>query len=271
MQVVIPLWVLTIAVVAVVTGAGAGVSLLRRERGRRRDLAHEAGRLREMAKERAERVSVLSHEIRTPLALVKGAAELLTDGAPGPLTERQEQFLATITQNSERVIDMAENLLTEARLEATLFDVHITRTDLRALVRETVRELRRVQPTEIRLDNRGAPLPVAVDRQLMRQAIYNLVNNAVRHAQSEHVEVRVTAGDASVLLAVSDDGSGMSEQDRARLFAPFATGSSPQPGTGLGMAITQRIADLHGGRIFVDTATGRGTTIFLSLPLPVAS
>jgi len=270
MQVVVPLWLLALAVVGVVAGAGASIETLRRRRHRLGDLAHEAGRLREMAKERARRVSVLSHEIRTPLALVKGAAELLTDGAPGPLTDRQAQFLATITQNTQRVIDMAEDLLTEARLEATLFDVRITRTDLRALVRDTVRELRRVQPTEIRLDSRGAPLPVAVDRQLMRQAIYNLVNNAVRHAQSEYVEVRVTAGDASVLVAVSDNGSGMSEQDRARLFAPFDTGSSPRPGTGLGMAITQRIVDLHDGRIFVDTTAGRGTTIFLSLPLPEA-
>lgn len=255
-------WPALLAVVAAVA-----IAVTRRQRRRIGELAEEAGRLRALAKERAERVSILSHEIRTPLALVKGAGELLVDGAPGPLTDRQRQFLTTITENTQRMIAMAEDLLTDARLEATLFDIHITRTDLRVLVRQTVRELRRVQATEIRLDNRGAPLIVPVDRQLMRQAVNNLVTNAVRHAQGEYVEVRVTAGDASALIAVSDNGTGMSAADRAGLFAPFETGSSPRPGTGLGMLITQRIIDLHGGRVFVDTLTGRGTSIYLSLPL----
>lgn len=256
------------ALLAAVVVATVAIPVIRHQRRRLDELGEEAGRLRALAKERAERVSVLSHELRTPLALVKGAGELLADGAPGPLTDRQRQFLTTITDNTQRMIGMAEDLLTDARLEATLFDIRITRTDLRALVRQTVRELRRVQDTEIRLDNRGAPLLVPVDRQLMRQAIDNLVTNAVRHAQGEYVEVRVTAGDASVLIAVSDNGTGISPADRARLFAAFQTGSSPSPGTGLGMLITHRIVDLHGGRIFVDTLAGRGTTIYLSLPLP---
>ncbi|MBC7291553.1 MAG: HAMP domain-containing histidine kinase, partial [Actinotalea sp.] len=217
-----------------------------------RDSRHEAERLRDLAKERAQRTSVLSHEIRTPLALVKGAGELLAEETPGPLNDRQRQFLATITQNVQQVIDMAEDLLVEARMEATLFDVHLTTTDLRVLVRQTVRELRRLHSVPILLDSRGAPLMVPVDRNLMRQAIWNLVNNAARHAgEGVSITVRLVGGDETVLLSVSDDGSGMTPQERAALFTPFATGSTRRPGAGLGMMITQRIVELHGGRMFV--------------------
>lgn len=109
----------------------------------------EAERLRNMVKERVERPNVFSHEVRTPLTLIKGAAELLAEETPGPLTARQREFVHTISSNAQQVIALAENLLTEAKIDSQLFEVHLEHVDLRPLVRQAVREARRIHLADI--------------------------------------------------------------------------------------------------------------------------
>jgi len=213
------------------------------------------------------RPNVLSHELRTPLTVVRGAAELLLDESAGPLNPDQRRFVQTIAENSNQVIEMASDLLAEASLESDLFNLRLEWTEMRQLVRRCVAQLRRVHTASIRMDNHGAPLRIQVDPRLMGQAVTNVVNNAARHAgEGVSILVRVTESEETVTVSVSDDGTGMPPQDRALLFIPFATGGSRRPGTGLGMMITQRIVELHGGKILVDTISRKGTTVFLTLP-----
>ena len=227
----------------------------------------ELARLRAFHEERMRRPNVLSHELRTPLTVVRGAAELLLDESAGPLNPDQKRFVQTIAENSNQVIEMASDLLAEASLESELFNLRLEWTEMRQLVRRCVAQLRRVHTASIRMDNHGAPLRIQVDPRLMGQAVTNVVNNAARHAgEGVSILVRVTESDETVTVSVSDDGAGMPPQDRALLFTPFATGGSRRPGTGLGMMITQRIVELHGGRILVDTISRKGTTVFLTLP-----
>lgn len=267
-MIAVPMWVVLVVAAGLACVGICVAGWARRLRRSLHDISQETERLRELARERAERTSVLSHEIRTPLALVKGAGELLAEETPGPLNARQRQFLSTITENTQQMIDMAEALLVEARLEAALFELHLVTTDLRSVVRQTVRELRRVHSTPILLDSRGVPLLLPLDRGLMRQAIWNLVNNAVRHAGAGvTITVRLTDGDGAALLSVSDDGLGMTQQQGAELLST-ASGSGARPsGSGLGIMITRKIVALHGGRMFVDTVPQRGTTILMSLML----
>ncbi|MBW3084282.1 Adaptive-response sensory-kinase SasA [Austwickia sp. TVS 96-490-7B] len=231
---------------------------------RAREAADEAA---EALRARLERPSVFSHEVRTPLALIKGAAELLAEETPGPLNPRQREFVTTITSNAEQVIGMAEDLLTEARMSSRLFRLDRELLDIRSLASDTVRTLRRIHDVPIRLSGQGRPLYIEADRGLLRQALYNVVNNAARHAGPDvTITVEVTEADGQIVVAVSDDGSGMSAKDRETLFTPFAVGSSHRPGTGLGMMITESIVTEHGGRVLVDTVDGHGTTFFLTLP-----
>lgn len=244
------------------------VIAVRRGHATNRVLRQEVARLQGLAQRRAERSSVLSHEIRTPLTMVKGAGELLAEGTPGPLTDRQREFVTTIVDNCQQMIALAEDFLTDARIESQLFELNAELIDLRSLARSTVRDLRRVHAATILLDSRGAPLDVVVDRGLMRQALWNLVNNAARHGgEGVTITVKLAAGDEDVLCSVSDDGRGMTPEERAELFTPFAVGMSHRPGTGLGMMITERIVELHGGRMFVDTVARRGTTVLFTVPL----
>ncbi len=227
----------------------------------------ELQRLRSYHEERMRRPSVLSHELRTPLTVVRGSAELLLEESMGTLTKDQRTFVSTIAENANQVIGMASDLLAEARLESELFTLRLERVEMRQLVRGCVVDLRRVHSSEIRMDNHGAPIWMQVDPRLMREAITNLINNAARHA-GEGVTILVSLLDSeeALTLAVSDDGAGMTAEERAKLFVPFATGGSRRPGTGLGMMITQRISEIHGGRVLVDTISKRGTTIYLTLP-----
>ena len=242
--------------------------LLRRERSQHQARAVEAERLRELAKARASRISTLSHEIRTPLALIKGAGELLADESPGPLTTAQARFVGTITSNCQQLVEMAESLLSQARLEANLFELRLEQVDLRSLVRVTVRELRRLHPGRLQLDDHGPALIAHADPRLLREVLWNLINNALRHAGADAlVTVRVIEGEGEAIISVVDDGRGMDASERSHLFEPLKVGSSEKPGTGLGMSITEDIVDLHGGRILVDTAARRGTVIYVTLPL----
>lgn len=234
-----------------------------------RRLRADVRRVRSIAGQSTERVTILSHEIRTPLSLIKGASDLLIEQSPGPLNRQQLRFAETISSNSEHLVQLAEDLLTQARIEAGMFELHLTRTDLRALARRTVEELRALHSSiSIDLDVPGAPPHAWVDAGLIRQGITNLVNNAVKASpDASSVLVRVVdAGDGGATISVSDNGTGMTDMERRRLFERFASGHPLRDGTGLGLVITRQIARLHGGDLYVDTVAGRGTTIILAIP-----
>lgn len=214
---------------------------------------------------------ILSHEIRTPLSLIKGAAELLADESAGTLNSDQRHFVETITDNSERVIAMAEDFLTDAKLDSPNFTLTYSQFDLRELLRDTARELREVNDAQIFLRDRGEPLILNADRVLMRHVAWNLINNAVRHAGTEScIEVRTYPTVEGAVVEIRDDGRGMTPTERSDLFTPFAHVGTPTTttgsGTGIGLGIVERIVRLHHGRIIVDTLTGKGTSIHVVTP-----
>ncbi|KPN18109.1 MULTISPECIES: sensor histidine kinase [Arthrobacter] len=227
----------------------------------------EAHRLRGIAQRNADQISVVSHEIRTPLSLMKGAADLLAEGSPGPLTDSQTRFVQTISSNCHSVITLSEDLLTQARIDAGMFELHPQRVNLRALTMSVISELRHLHPLPIALDCPGAPPRLWADPMLMRQALTNLINNAVAHARNaELITVRVVNADAQILVSVSDDGEGIRDDERRRLFERFQSGKPLRDGTGLGLVITRAIIQMHGGDVFVDSTPNRGTTMLFTLP-----
>jgi len=258
-------FVADVALALAVVAAGAGT--VRMLTSRKRDLESNA-RLRALASRRSDQVSMLSHEIRTPLAIIQGSAELLAEQGPGPLLPRQERFLGRILDNAARMSTLAEQLLMQARLESDAFELRAEDVDLRALMRGIVLELQPVTGVPIVLHTPGAPVRAEVDPQLIRQVMNNLIMNAARSDPgTASIEVRVTGGEDQVVIAVSDGGTGMTDEQRDRLFRRFASGRPLGNGTGIGLFISQQLIRLHGGRIFVDTITGKGTTMLFTLPM----
>jgi signal transduction histidine kinase len=220
---------------------------------------------------RSDRLSMLSHEIRTPLTLMRASLELLFDESAGPLTGPQRTFLETIFQNEERIATLAQNLLTQARLESGVFSPKPQPVNLRRIVRLVVNDLRILTEQRKQQIRTYYPqvLPRAlVDPGLVRQVLVNLIRNASRHtSEGGLIVVSIARNDHVLLVSVTDDGSGMGLEHRRRLFKRFSTGgASLGDGAGLGLVIVKLIVEWHGGRVYVDTSLGRGTSFYFTLP-----
>jgi signal transduction histidine kinase len=202
--------------------------------------------------------------------MVKVAAELLAQESPGPVNTTQRRFLTTISDQVDQTIAIAEDLLVQARIEAGRFSAQFTETDLNRVVTDTVRGLRPL--AEQRDQHILTDLPqlsplLTIDERLIRRAIVNLSTNAMRFTtRSGMVVLRVLDNVDSAVICVTDDGAGMTAQAREQLFRPFVSGSTLADGTGLGLVLTRQVAQLHGGKLLVDTKPQRGTTIMLRLP-----
>ncbi|MEM7799278.1 MAG: HAMP domain-containing sensor histidine kinase [Chloroflexota bacterium] len=233
-------------------------------------LAHETAIHKDLEHKlqiRSDKYLMRAHEIRTPLSLIQASVELILDGAPGPITEKQKIFLENIDENCHQIKILAENMLTKGKLDSGIFQPSLNQADIRDSIREVVANMRTFT------DRRGQTirtyypqrLPmVKIDAVLMRQALLNLIQNAIRHTSSGgQIVVSVSENDSGLLLAVTDDGAGMTHDQRQQLFQRFVSGSG---GTGLGLLIVKQIIDLHGGKVLVDTSLGKGTTFFLTLP-----
>ena len=251
-------------------GAAAALAAIARHRAR---LARaETQRLRTRVAEHAAPRDALAHEIRTPLSLIRASAELLAEETPGDLNEVQRRFVATILDNTEQASGMAEDFLTQARLDHELFTLHLESVELRRLVRTLIQEMRRTVAAPMRLQEHGAPIRMVADRRLLRQAIANTVTNAVRHA-GEHatITISVSSEEDTALITVADNGRGMTRAQREALFTPFRSQNSLEApvsrGVGLGMVVTKQILTLHGGSVLVDSLASRGTSVYLTLPI----
>ena len=220
---------------------------------------------------RSDRLSMLSHEIRTPLTLMSASLELLFDESAGPLMEQQRTFLQTIYQNEERIATLAQNLLTQARLESGVFSPRPQPVDLRRVVRLVVNDMRILieqRKQQIRTYYPQVLPPAPADPGLIRQVLINLIQNASRHtSEGGLIVVSIAQNDYALLVSVTDDGAGMGLEHRRQLFKRFSTteGNSGE-GTGLGLVIVKQIVEWHGGQVYVDTSLGRGTSFYFTLP-----
>ncbi|MCD4753634.1 MAG: HAMP domain-containing histidine kinase [Anaerolineaceae bacterium] len=226
--------------------------------------------LKKKVENRSDRLSMLSHEIRTPLALIQASVELILDGAPGPLTDQQRTFMENVDENSRHIMTLAENMLTQSKLESGFFTPVFQLTDVRDIIRVVVANMsiftaRRGQSIQTYYPQ---VLPrVKVDSMLLKQALTNITQNAIHHTSAGgRIIISVAKNDLGLLISITDDGAGMSAEHRQQLFRRFAASGE---GTGLGLVIVKKIMEVHDGHVYVDTSLGRGTTFFLTLPIKI--
>ncbi len=216
---------------------------------------------------RQEQFTVLAHELKTPLTLIMATTEILQTETSGPLTGDQRMFLREIDQSTARLLLFADNVLTESKLDAGVFTPSMAPTDVRDVVREVWRSMRRLaeqHDQQIEIDYPATMDLVNADAALLRQAIVNLVQNAIRHTSAHGVVgLRAFQNEQEVVVAVWDDGTGMSPVERRQSFKRFVSHTG---GSGLGLTIVDTIAKLHGGSVLVDTTMGKGAAFLLVLP-----
>jgi signal transduction histidine kinase/DNA-binding response OmpR family regulator/HAMP domain-containing protein len=213
-------------------------------------------------------VATASHELRSPLTSIKGFVELL--GRSDALGEREREFVDVILQSTDRLVDLVNDLLDVARLEAGRMEVHPRLFDVAELIREVAALMApRMADKDQRLE---VDLPPGLPRALadpvrVRQIVTNLVSNAHQYT-GEGGRIAITAdGDPEGLeLSVRDDGRGMTQQDIDHVFDQFVRRDDGAGGTGLGLSIVRSLVDLQGGSIDVRSRVGEGTTFTVRLP-----
>ena len=215
---------------------------------------------------KSEFVSTASHELRSPLTSIKGFVELL-HASPG-LTDRQREFVDIVLTSTNRLVDLVNDLLDVARVEAGRLEVHPRPTDVVALIHEVTgllgaRLVARDQDLEIDVPD-DLP-PALADPGRLRQVLTNLLTNAHLYTpEGGRVRVGADATDTEVLIEVTDTGRGMTPEQLEHAFERFyRAGDSSEPGTGLGLAIVKALIDLQGGTIDVRSAPGEGTSFLL--------
>lgn len=234
---------------------------------------HDVTRLRQLETVRRDFVSNASHEIKTPVTAIKAAAETMKESGDDP--EAVDQFLPMILRQADRLSAIVEDLLTLARLERE------EPGETLEVARESIAEILRVavETCQTNADEREMTIEIECDAgieadlnaALIEQALVNLLNNAVKYSDAGKT-IRISAEKRGnwLVLAVTDEGHGIMSEHLPRIFERFyrtdKARSREMGGTGLGLAIVKHIANVHGGRVSVDSKVGEGSTFRMYVP-----
>jgi PAS domain S-box-containing protein len=241
---------------------------LERDLDRQRD---EADRLRLEDEIRSTFLQAVSHDLRTPLAAILGLAVTLErDDLELPADEVRD-LAGRIVHNARKLDDLVTDLLALERLQRGLATPAFERLDLGAMVRDIVANSGLVAGRRLALD--VAPLTLDADPAMVERIVENLLGNAVRHTPGDsRIWVRVERTDQGALLVVEDDGPGVPPEERRLIFEPYRQGAAPQTGgSGVGLSLVGRFAELHGGRAWVEERPGGGASFRVSFAFDPAS
>ena len=225
--------------------------------------------LKELDTAKSNFVATVSHDLRAPLNSIIGFASALEQ--MGPLTDKQTEFVNRITDSAQRMTNLVTALLDLARVDSRLEQVR-EECNLADIARSVLTDLQGQALTKdvaLNLVVEETPRPVLGDPTQLRQAVSNLVDNAIKYsAAGQEVEVDVTMQDDNVLVRVCDDGKGIPAQDIPHIFEKFYRGKdkASKGGTGLGLTLVRSIAEAHGGWVWVESDQNMGSTFTLQLP-----
>ena len=218
----------------------------------------------------------MSHELRTPLNGILGLTEMILDKIYGEVPEKIRSALQDVQASGHHLLNLINDVLDLSKIEAGRVTLSIQEYSMREVVQAVFTAM---QPLAVA---KNLTLKIAVsadlppgkgDQRRITQVLMNLVGNAVKFADSGEVRVKAGAADGSFLVVVSDDGPGIAPADQQRIFEEFqqvdGSSSRAKGGTGLGLAIAKRIIEMHGGRIWVESKVGTGSTFTFTLPARV--
>jgi two-component system phosphate regulon sensor histidine kinase PhoR len=234
---------------------------------------HDISEIRRLERVRAEFVANVSHELKTPVTAVKGFAETLLEGALYN-SKACEEFVGIIGEEAERLNRLINDLLSLSRIESREMKLQLELLELGPEIRQIADKIKpRFQKKELALSvaASGHPVVALADRDRLEQVLLNLLENSLMYTPSGgRVEVGVKESEGLVVVSVSDTGIGIPPDDIPRIFERFyrvdRARSRKLGGTGLGLAIVKHIVETHGGRVWVESEVGKGSTFYFTLP-----
>ena len=238
-----------------------------------RELKVQSAELELASRHKSEFLASMSHELRTPLNAVLGFSEVLLERMFGDINERQEEYLRDIHGSGKHLLELLNEILDLSKVEAGRMDLEYSSFELRSLLEDAasmLRERASAHGISLRVEVGDDVGLVYADELRLKQVVLNLMTNAVKFTgDGGSVVVRAVRGQGTVDITVEDTGIGVPEADRERIFESFqqgGRGSSREEGTGLGLTLSRRIVELLGGRMWMESEVGVGSTFGFSLP-----
>lgn len=216
-------------------------------------------------------IGMVSHEMRTPLTTIIGVLNTLSSTTGKISGKEAHQLIEDAAAESEELAHMLENLLELSMTKAKRLSLNLETIDLKKALREITDSMR--ERTKIHLLSLSVPKalpPVSADPGQLKRILYNLIENAMKYSpEGGNIKVSVRLEGNEVRIHVRDEGKGMSREEQKRIFQPFVrlAASTEAPGIGLGLTVCRELVAMHGGRIWVNSKPGKGSTFCFTLPL----
>jgi PAS domain S-box-containing protein len=216
----------------------------------------------------------MSHELRTPLNAIVGFSDLLADGVPGDLNDKQKRFVNHIKQGSAHLLQLINDILDLSKIEAGQLELHCEDFQFKEALPEvlsTIRPLAMIKGIQIQ-HKFNADFSVHADRVRFKQVLYNLLSNAVKFTpKGGRIDIDCVENGGDVCISVADTGIGIRVEDQALVFEEFrqveGNKDTANEGTGLGLAITKRLVEQQGGKITLQSQPGKGSRFTFTLPM----
>jgi len=238
-----------------------------------REIADKSRQLEVASRHKSEFLANMSHELRTPLNAIIGFSEVLNERMFGELNDKQEEYLKDIHASGQHLLSLINDILDLSKIEAGRMELELTDFDLPAAVDNAVTLVRE------RASRKGVTVRIAIgdqvgtmrgDERKIRQVLLNLLSNAIKFTpEGGRIEVGAALGNGAVEVSVSDTGVGIAPEDLEAVFEEFrqvGASAAKQEGTGLGLALSRKFIELHGGTIRVASEVGAGSTFTFRLP-----
>ena len=226
-----------------------------------------------------EFISTVSHELRTPLTSISGSLSLILGGVTGELSDKTRSLITIANNNSKRLVHLINDILDIEKISEGKMQFDFAVTDLTPLVKQSLEENKGyAEKLNVRFKLINEPqeeILVRVDKQRLQQGISNLLSNAAKYSPTEEqIDIKIEQIGENIRISVHDNGKGIPEEFRSKIFNRFAQADSSDTrqkgGTGLGLNITQAIVLKHKGSIGFSCDKGKGTTFYIDLPLYIA-
>jgi signal transduction histidine kinase len=241
-----------------------------------REIENQSRQLEIASRHKSQFLANMSHELRTPLNAILGYTELIGDNIYGEVPDKMRDVLERVEKSGRHLLGLINDILDLSKIEAGQLTLALNDYAMQDVIRSVA------SATEPLARAKGLGLEVAVpddlpigraDERRLMQVLLNLVGNAIKFTEAGKVAIRAELADATFRVAVTDTGPGIAESDQEKIFEEFqqadSTVARAKGGTGLGLAIARRIIEMHGGRLWLESALGVGSTFTFSVPVRV--
>jgi signal transduction histidine kinase len=241
---------------------------------RTKELERSNKKLRELDKKKDEFISIASHELQTPMASIKGFSQLLQDDKTFKDPKKRKKYLKIMEDESTRMSKMVKNMLSLSRIDMGTMKFDVETINVNGFLEEIGLEMERIS------EKRGLKLTVhstkglpkmRTDKEKLRQILINLITNSIKYTEKGSITVDAIKKGKSIQFSVTDTGIGIPEKEQKKIFDRFYQIESPETrkvlGAGLGLSIVREYIRLMGGRIWLESKVGKGSTFYFTLPI----